>query len=227
VRKMREIGQTLKAEQNLTSTDIAWLTKIAEAILRVFVWDAGRPMRTLADDLGISPQTLYTKMRQVVRVLMLVRRGKQSVETLMNRIDELQNRLAQVERAYATAQSEVQRLTKRVAQVQAQVVTLQDKVIRLQEQWTTSLNRLIVVLKLSGRCTVRSIVEVLEYGFGVSVSVGYVQGIIAKAGASARPAMERLWEVVTLSGAISIDEVFFRLSGTLHGKTLKVLLKAG
>lgn len=213
MRKMREIGQTLKAEQNLTSTDIAWLTKIAEAILRVFVWDAGRPMRTLADDLGISPQTLYTKMRQVVRVLMLVRRGKQSVETLMNRIDELQNRLAQVERAYATAQSEVQRLTKRVAQVQAQVVTLQDKVIRLQEQWTTSLNRLVVVLKLSGRCTVRSIVEVLEYGFGVSVSVGYVQGIIAKAGASARPAMERLWEVVTSSGAISIDEVFFKELG--------------
>ena len=67
MKKMREIGQTLKAEQNLTSTDIAWLTRIAEAILRVFVWDAGRPMRTLADDLGVSPQTLYTKMRQVVR----------------------------------------------------------------------------------------------------------------------------------------------------------------
>jgi len=67
MKKMREIGQTLQAEQNLTSTDIAWLTRIAEAILRVFVWDAGRPMRTLADDLGVSPQTLYTKMRQVVR----------------------------------------------------------------------------------------------------------------------------------------------------------------
>jgi DNA-binding Lrp family transcriptional regulator len=210
---MREIGQTLKAEQNLTSTDIAWLTGIAEAILRVFVWDAGQPMQILADDLGMSPQTLYTKIRQVIRVLMLVRRGKQSVEMLTNRINELQDRLAQVEQAYATAQSEVQRLTKRVAQVQAQVVALQDEVIRLQGQWTTALNRLIVVLKLSGRCTVRSIVEVLEYGFGVSVSVGYVQGIIAKAGTSARPAMERLWKVVTLSGAISIDEVFFKELG--------------
>ena len=52
----------------------------------------------------------------------------------MNRIDELPNRLAQVEQAYATAQSEGQRLPKRVSQIQAQVVTLQDKVIRLQEQ---------------------------------------------------------------------------------------------
>ncbi len=66
-----------------------------------------------------------------------------------------------------------------------------------------------MVLKLSGRCTVR---KVLEYGFGVHVSVGYVQGIIAQAGANARPALERLWEVITLSGAISI-KVFFKEMG--------------
>ena len=145
--RMRAIGQTLQAEQNLTSTDIAWLTGIAAAILRVFVWDAGRPMRTLADDLEIAPQTLYTKIRQVVQVLMLVRRGQQSVETLMNRVNELQDRLAQVEPAYATAQSEVQHLTKRVAQLQAQVVALQDAVIRWQEQWTTGCASLFCVKK--------------------------------------------------------------------------------
>ncbi len=59
---MREIGRRLKAEQNLTNEDIAWLVGIAHAMLRAFVWDEGQPMRTLANDLGIS-----TKMRQVVK----------------------------------------------------------------------------------------------------------------------------------------------------------------
>jgi len=211
--RMREIGHRLKAEQNLTSDDIAWLVVMAEAILRAFVWDRGRPMRTLARTLGISPQTLYTTLRLTVQALMLVRRGKKSVEMLMAQVRELQDRLARVEQAYATAQAEVQHLTKALAKAQAQVVALQAEVMRLQEQWTTSLERLIVVLKLSGRCTVRGIVEVLEYGFGVHVSVGYVQGIITKAGANARPVLERLWEIITLSGAVSIDEVFFKELG--------------
>ena len=211
--KMRDIGNTLKAEQNLTEADIAWLLMIAKAILRAFSWDEGQPMRTLADALGVSPTTLYTTLRLAVQALMLVRRGKRSVETLVDQVRELHNRLAQLERAYATARAEVRRLTKILFEAQAQVVALQDEMMRLQEQWTVSLKRLIVVLKLSGRCTVRSIIEVLEYGFGVHVSVGYVQGIIAKAGANARPALERLWEVITSSGAISIDEVFFKELG--------------
>jgi uncharacterized coiled-coil protein SlyX len=211
--QMRKIGRHLKAEQNLTSDDIAWLVAIAQAILRAFVWDEGQPMRTLAATLGISPQTLYTTLRLAVQALMLVRRGKKSVETLVSQVRELQDRLARVEQAYATARAEVQRLTKALTEAQTMVATLQAQVNRLQTQWTVMQDRLIVVLKLSGRCTVRGIVEVLEYGFGVHVSVGYVQGIIAKAGANARPALERLWEIVTLSGAICIDEVFFKELG--------------
>ncbi len=52
-------------------------------------------MRTLADALGISPTTLYTALRLAVQALMLVRRGKQPLETLADRVRELQNRLAQ------------------------------------------------------------------------------------------------------------------------------------
>jgi hypothetical protein len=93
------------------------------------------------------------------------------------------------------------------------VVTLQDEVRQLQEQWTVSLDRLITVLKLSGRCTVRSIVEVLEYGLGVPISVGYVQGIVAQAGTNAHTALERLLQAMSLSGVISVDEVFFKELG--------------
>ncbi len=210
---MREIGRRLKAEQNLTSEDIAWLAGIAKAILRAFVWDEGQPIRALADVLGVSPTTLYTTLRLAVQALMLVRRGKKSVEMLADCVRDLQDRLAQAERAYAIAQAEVQRLTKALVEVEAQVVTLQDEVRQLQEQWTVSLDRLIAVLKLSGRCTVRSIVEVLEYGFGVHVAVGYVQGIIARAGTNARPALERLRKAIPLSGAASIDEVFLKELG--------------
>ena len=207
---MREIGRRLRSEQNLTDEDIAWLVGIAHAILRAFVWDEGQAMRTLSDALSISPTTLYTMLRMAVQALMLVRRDKKSVEVVADHMRELQKRLAQVEQAYDADQAEVQRLTKALSKAQAQVSKLQAEVTRLQEQWTVSQKRLIAALKLSGRCTVRSIIEVLEYGLGVHVSEGYVQGVIAEAGTNARPALKRLWEVIPLSGAISIDEAFSR-----------------
>jgi hypothetical protein len=203
----------LQAEQNLTAGDIAWLIVIAKANLRAFAWDEGAPMRTLADDVGVSPTTRYAKLRLAVQALVLVGRGKQSAETLADGGRELQGRLAHMEQAYATAQAEVQRLTKALAGVQAQVITLQAEVTRLQEQWAVMQERLIVVLKMSGRCTVRSIVEVLEYGLGIHVSVGYVQGVIAQAGTNAHTALEMLLKVVALSGAICMDEVFLKESG--------------
>ena len=221
MKEMREIGHILKAEQNLTSADIGWLVKIARAILRAFSWDEGQPMRILADVLEVSPTTLYTTLRLAVQALMLVRRGKQSVEALVDCVPELQNRLARVEQAYATTQAEVQRLMKVLGEAQAQVVALQAEVTRLQAQWTLTKDRLIVVLKMSGRCTVRSIVEVLEYGLGVRVSVGYVQGIITQAGMNAHTALERLLQAMSLSGVISVDEVFFK---ELGGKMLGIVI---
>jgi hypothetical protein len=210
---MRQIGRQLKAEQELTADDLAWLIGIAQAILRAFVWEAGQPMRTVAAGMGISPQTLYTTLRLAIKVLMLVRRSKPSVEALVAQIEPWPERLVHLEQAYALAQAELQGLTKSLAQTQAQVVSLQAEVSRLQAQWAASLDRLIVVLKLSGRCTVRSIVEVLADGLGVQVSVGYVQGIIAQAGLNAQSVFERLLQVVPLSGAICVDEVFFKEIG--------------
>lgn len=211
--EMREIGRRLKAEQNLTADDIAWLVVMAKAVLRAFVWGEGQPMRTLADALGVSPTTFYTTLRLAVQASMLVRRGKQSVETLAGRVRQLRDRLVQVERAYATARAEVRRLTKALAETQTIVTTLQAQMDQLQAQWTVTQDRLIVVSKMSGRCTVRSIVEVLEYGLGIPVSVGYVQGVITQAGTNAHTALGRLWEAISSSGAICVDEVFFKELG--------------
>ncbi len=211
--QMREIGCRMQAEQDLTSADIAWLVAIAQALLRAFVWDAGPPMRTVADSLGVSPTTLYTTLRLAVEALMLVRRGKEALGSLITQVRELQARLVQVTVASTAAQAEVHRLTLGLAAAQAQVSALQAAMKQLQEQGVVARERLIVVLKLSGRCTVRSIVEVLEYGLGISVSVGYVQAVIAQAGANARPLLVRLWQAIPLSGAVSIDEVFLKELG--------------
>lgn len=212
--EMREIGHRIKAEQNLAPEDIAWLITIAQAILRAFTWDDGRPIRTLARQLGVSPTTLYTALRLAVQALTWIRRSKASVTALKERVDQLETRLMQLESAYTATQAEVQRLTQVLAAAETQIESLQAEVGHLQAQWTVARERLIVVLKMSGRCTVRRIVEVLDYGLGIQVSVGYVQGVITQAGVNADSALDRLWAVIPLSGAICVDEVFLKELGT-------------
>ena len=208
--KMREIGYTLRAEQNLTKVEIAWLVGIAHALLRAFAWEEGQPMRHIAEQLGLSPQTLYTTLRWVIEALMWVYRHKSSIEKVIVQVQQLHDRLTQIEQAYSAVQAEAHRLTQAMAEAQVCVATLQAEVSQLREQWRVTVDRLIVVLKLDGRCTVRSIVAVLKNGLGVEVSVGYVHGIIAQAEAQAHTAFERLLKVLPLSGAICIDEVFFK-----------------
>jgi len=210
---MREIGYHIKAEQGLSEADIAWLIVMAQAILRAFCWDEGQPMRHLAESLKISPQTLYTTLRWVVMAMMWVRRKKEGIYTLAERVQELRSRLAQVEPAYEAAQVEIQHLTQVLTQAQDKIDRLQAEVSGLSEQWQVNVERLIVVLKMEGRCTVRSIVGVLNYGLGLSVSVGYVQGVIAQAGENASGLLDKLLQVISLSGAICMDECFFKEMG--------------
>lgn len=208
--QMREIGHRIQAEQNLTPDDITWLVGIAQAILRAFVWDEGPPMKSVAALMSIARQTLYSTLRLAIVALMWVRRHKGSVERLAKQVEGLQARVARLEQACGTAQAEIQGLGQTLMEAQERVSALQAKVTQLRAQWQVTLERLIAVLKLEGRCTVRSIVKVLEYGLGIPVSVGYVQGVIAQAGTNAHTALERLLQVVRLSGAICVDEVFFK-----------------
>ena len=211
--EMREIGRRLQAEQNLSAADIVWLTTIAQAILRAFIWSEGQPMRTLATTLGVSPQTWYTALRGAVQALLWVQRHKTTVATLVSQLHAVQSRVVELEQTARRLQAEVHRLTAALAAAQSQLSALQAEVTRLPGAWTVMQDRLIVVLKLSGRCTVRSIVEVLEYGLGLQVSVGYVQGVISQAGLNAHSALARLLQVVPLSGAISVDEVYLKELG--------------
>jgi len=210
----REIGCTIRTEQNLSEGDITWLVAIAKAILRAFVWDGGEPMQTIADELGVSRTTLYAKLRLVIKVLLWVGHGKGLKKGWEEQRQGWQQRLALREQAYAAAEAEIVCLRKALSETQAQVTILTMQAEALRGQWEVAQKRLIVVLKMSGRCTVRSIVEVLEYGLGISVSVGYVQGVISEAGTKAGPALTELLKAVSLSGAISVDEVFLKELGS-------------
>lgn len=217
-KKMRQIGHRLQEEQNLTSDDIDWLIVIAQAILRAFVWEESQPMRTLADTLEVSPTTLYLRLRLAVVALQWVDHHKQSIETLLHHVQTLQEQLNCVQQAYQASQVEVERLSKALAQAHHQLQLVRGEVAHLHQQWVLMKERLIVVLKMSGRCSVRSIVEVLDCGLGISVSVGYVQGVLHQAGENAPTLLERLRPVLPLSGAICIDEVYLKeMSSHIYG----------
>ena len=214
--QMREIGECLKNEQNLSSDEIIWLVAVAHALLRAFVWEDGQPMRSLAVTLGVSPTTFYKLLRLVVQALMWVYRRKQSVAGLVTQFEELEVRLMEMEAVAQQAQAKVQELIQALAAVQKKVDELQAEVSRLKAQWAMTVDRMILVLKMSGRCTVRSIVEVLEYGLGMHVSVGYVQGIIAQAGVKAGGLLEQVEQTISdvFSGVICVDEIYLKELGT-------------
>jgi hypothetical protein len=210
----REIGRTIKTEQDLSEGDIVWLVAIAQAILRAFVWDEGEPMQVLADELGVSRTTLYAKLRLVIKALMWVRHGNRFGRASGEQVQELSRQWVGGEQADTTVRAEVESLKKALAETRSRVSALTVQVEVLRGQWVVAQERLIVVLKMSGRCTVRSIVEVMAYGLGVSVSVGYVQGVLTEAGTKAGPALTELLKVIPLSGAISVDEVFLKELGS-------------
>jgi len=212
--RMREIGTRIQSEQHISPDEMTWLIVIAHAILRAFVWEQGHPIRELAGTLGMSPTTFYRVLRLAIEAVVWVRRANGSVEAVMVRVGELEAQLAQVTHVCLMAQRQVCTLTSAGEKAREALSVLQREVARLTAQWTVMQDRLIVVLKMSGRCTVRSIVEVLSAGLGREVSVGYVQGVIARAGTHARPLLDRLAEVMPVSGAICIDEIFLKELGT-------------
>ncbi len=210
---MRQIGQKITEEQNLMGPQIHFLIMISHAILYAFAKNQEYTMRELAGELKMAPMTLYRYLRLVVEAIILVHRTKKSIEGVISQMQEIKTRLSQTEKALEGAKSEIDKLTAKLFQFKGEIKGLEAEIIRLKEQWKMSIRRLILVLKMSGRCTVRSIVEILDEGLNVQYSVGYVQGVIQEAGTNAEGCFQKLLQVIPLSGAICIDEVFLKEAG--------------
>lgn len=166
--------------------------------------------------MGVSRPTLYHHLRLAVEALNWVYQSKQQLNHLHSQVQRYQHQCWEVQHQAKQARQTIQEYWLLLNNLKEQVQRLEALLEQQQGQKQAELERLIVVLRLSGRCTIRSIMEVLQEGLGVKVSEGYIYKILAQARAQAKEALEQMWEALPLSGAIAIDEVFLRLLGQAY-----------
>ena len=127
-----QIGRQIQIEQNLTDEDIIWLVAMAQAVLRAFTWTEGQPIRILTVTLDISPTTFYATLRLVVVAMMWVRRGKRNLDNLVEQLQVVQKRVAELEQALAVAHSKTESLNQSLAEAQTLVSNLQAEIVALK-----------------------------------------------------------------------------------------------
>ena len=211
LREGHRIGERIQQEQQLSAESIQWIVCIAQAILRAFAAQPSPTMTEIAKTAGVSRQTLYQHLRLAIEALYWVYQSKQ-------RLSGLLSQLHRHRRQWLAAQDEAKQGQQTIQEVLAAVEpaaaasarTRASQVVTMQRQQQGNLERMILVLRLSGRCPIGSIMEVLQAGLGVKVSKGYVYGILAQARGQAKVALAKLRGAMPFSGAIAIDEVFLR-----------------
>jgi AcrR family transcriptional regulator len=167
-------------------------------------------MTEIAQTAGVSRQTLYHHLRVAIECLHWVYLNKRGLSSLLRQVEEYRQQWLTAKGRVEEAQQTVREYWLRLSDHSKQIKTLEAQLASLQQQNQCFLERLVVVLSLSGRCTIGSIVEVMQLGLRVKMSEGYVHGILAKARGQATAALSSLSRVLPLSGAIAIDEVFLR-----------------
>jgi AcrR family transcriptional regulator len=187
-----------------------WMVCIAGAIIRAFGEGYDQNMTDIAKRAGFSRQTLYTHLRIVIESLHWIYLNKQSWSSLLRQIEQYQHQWLTAKEETKEAQQTIRKYWLRLGEQSKQIKSLEAQLTALKEYNQCFLERIIVVLSLSGRCTIGSIVEVMQLGWGVSMSEGYVHSIIAKARGAAKVASASLTKVLPFSGAIAIDEIFLR-----------------
>jgi hypothetical protein len=187
-----------------------WIVFIAAAIIRAFGEGSDQNMTEIAQRAGLSRQTLYHHLRMAIESLHWVYLNKRGMSRLLSQIEQYRHQWMTAKGKAEEAQQTIQEYWLRLGECGKQLKTLQAQLAALKEQNQYFLERLVVVLSLSGRCTIGSIVEVMQLGLGVKMSEGYVHGILAKARRQATAPLTSLSRVLPLSGVIAIDEVFLR-----------------
>ena len=165
-------------------------------------------MTEIAKTAGMSRQTLYQHLRLAIEALDWVYQGKQRLSRLLSQERRYRRQWLAAQDEAKQAQQSIQEYWRRLSQQQQQVQGLEAQIVTMQRQQQGNLERMIIVLRLSGRCPIGSIMEVLQAGLGVKVSRGYVYGILAQARGQAKESLAKLRGVMPFSGAIAIDEVF-------------------
>jgi AcrR family transcriptional regulator len=167
-------------------------------------------MTEIAQSAGVSRQTLYHHLRMAIESLHWVYQHKRSLSSLLSQLEQYRQQYLIAKRKAEEAQQTIREYWMRLSDRGQQIKSLEAQLAAIQQENQCFLERLIVVLSLSGRCTIGSIVEVMQLGLGIKMSEGYVHGILARARGQATTVLTSLTSVLPLSGAIAIDEVFLR-----------------
>ena len=210
LREGHRIGERIQQEQQLSAETIQWIVCIAQAILHAFEAEPSQSMTRIAKTAGVSRPTLYHHLRLAIEALNWVHQSKQRLSYLLSQLHRYRRQSIAVQHQSKQAQQTIQAYWRGLSQQQQQLQRLESQIAVMEGQQQVNLERLILVLRLSGRCPIGSIVEVLQAGLGVKVSSGYVYGILAQARGQAKVGLAKLWRVMPWSGAIAIDEVFLR-----------------
>lgn len=202
------IGAKIQQEQQLSPEAIEWILCIAAAVMLAFGEGCGQNMTEIAQLAGVSRQTLYHHLRMAIEGLHWVYQYKKSLSKLLSQLEQYRQQCLIAKGKTEEAQQTIRDYWMRLSDRSKQIKSLEAQLAAQQQQNQCFLERLIVVLSLSGRCSIRSIVEVMHLGLGVKLSEGYVHDILAKARGQATTILTRLSAVLPFSGAIAIDEVF-------------------
>ena len=155
-------------------------------------------MSGIAQTMEVSRTTLSYHLRLAVEALNWVYQSKQQLNHLHSQLHWYQHQYLSVQHQAKQARQTIQEYWLLLSNSQEQVQRLEAEIGQQQGQKQVELERLIVVLRLSGRCTIRSIMEVLQEGLGVKASEGYIYKILAQARAQAKEALSQMWEVIPL-----------------------------
>ena len=167
-------------------------------------------MTELAHRAQMSRPTLYHHLRLAVEALNWVYQKKQRLSQLRSRMSRYRSQCLEAQAQAKQAKQTIQQYWLLLVNHTGELQKLEAELTQLQRQQQVNVERLIVVLRLSGRCSIGSIMEVLFEGLGVKVSHGYVCSILAQARHQAKETMGTLSKALPFSGAIAIDEVFLR-----------------
>jgi AcrR family transcriptional regulator len=210
LRKGSRIGERIQQEQQLSAEAIEWIVCIAAAIVQAFGAEPKQSMSGIAQRARVSRTTLYQHLRLAIEALNWVYQSKQHLNHLLSQVQRYKEQCLEAKQKAKQAQQTIQQYWLLLSNYKIQGEKLEAQIVQMQRQQQMNLERLIVVLRLSGRCSIGSIREVLSEAMGVKVSHGYVSDILAQARRQAKVAMATLSKVLPFSGIMAIDEVFLR-----------------
>jgi predicted DNA-binding protein YlxM (UPF0122 family) len=161
LRKGHRIGERIQREQQLSAEAIQWIVCIAAAIMQAFGVEPMQSMSGIAQRAMVSRSTLYQQVRLAIEALNWVYQSKQHLNHLLSQVQRYRQQCLEGKQKAKQAQQTIQQYWLLLSNYKVQGEKLEAQIVQMERQQQMNLERWIVVLRLSGRCSIGSIMEVL------------------------------------------------------------------